>query len=211
MDEDWISITDAAARLTKAGDQVTRSTLSRYLKKHADALETRSDGKSTLVDYVCLRQHRGENIRLVSAPPRAVPEPTQSLSGNKADAGGLEAKPTGAVRKSLADAELKELDLAERRSRLTPTAEVEKAGRDAIALMRSSFERAVESEAATLAVKYGWDERTIRLALKSFAREGVDVFHREILQSLDRFRRTQEASDLGSTDVPSNVATDRLQ
>ena len=203
MDEDWISITEAAARLTRSGDVVTRSTLSRYLGKHSDALPTRKDGRSSLVNYIALRAHRKENIR-IDLPSGVQPaeaigngaklgEPEASSSGPKQAFAGT--RVDGASRKALADAELKEMDLAERRKQLTPTAEVDRAGRDAIALMKSSFERAVEGEAASLSVRYGWDERAARLALKDFARIGLDAFHRELLNRLDRFSRTDAEPD----------------
>ena len=47
MSEEWVSITDAAKRLSAAGDVVDRSTLSRYVSQHAEALPTRREGKST--------------------------------------------------------------------------------------------------------------------------------------------------------------------
>ncbi|MCX2722601.1 hypothetical protein [Roseibium salinum] len=206
MDEDWISITEAAERLTKAGDVVTRSTLSRYLSKHGEALPTKRSGRETQVDYVRLRMHRSENIRIEPAVPTPAP-----IVKEPAFAGNLPGtKVNGAARKALADAELKELDLAQRRKQVTPTSEVDRAGRDAIALMNSSFERAVETEAASLSVKYGWDERTIRLALKKFVRTGLDVFHREILKSLDDFRRTADAPPIDGEQDGDQV-TETLQ
>jgi hypothetical protein len=44
-DGEWISITEAAQRLTAAGDPVDRSTLSRYLKQHSEALQLKPSGK----------------------------------------------------------------------------------------------------------------------------------------------------------------------
>jgi len=194
MDEEWISITEAAVRLTQAGDKIDRSSLSRYLKQHSEALPLKADGKSNLVDFVALIAHRSENVRLktpaASLPvmgtgQASVPHMMASrFKGTQSD---------GAARKSQAEAELKEMDLAERRSELTIVAEVDQGGRDAIALMQSAFERAIETEAAALSLKYGWDERMARLALKGFAREGLSVFNREILKRLDGMRRQTEA------------------
>ncbi|WFN88008.1 glycoside hydrolase family 19 protein [Agrobacterium pusense] len=147
MDEDWISITEAAARLTQSGDKVDRSTLSRYLKQHAEALPLREDGRSNKVDYIALVEHRSGNIRIRSAPAgtlfSSVASPAPSSGGvhnrNKTQADGN-------ARKALADAELKEMDLAKRRGELTIVDEVDQAGRDAVALMQSAFERAIEPE-----------------------------------------------------------------
>ncbi|MER8591458.1 hypothetical protein NKH33_07625 [Mesorhizobium sp. M1182] len=194
---EWISITDAAARLSAAGDRIDRSTLSRYLKQHAQALPTREEGKSHLVEFGALIAHRGENIRL-RALPVAAPgagklsaKPPSRFAGSQSD---------GFARKAQADAEMREMDLAKRRGELTPTAEVDKAGRDAIALMQSAFDRAIESEAASLSVKYGWDERVARIALKGFVRVGLDDFNREIRERLDQHARERASGDTGPFD-----------
>lgn len=186
--EEWISITEAATRLTTAGDPIDRSTLSRYLKQHAEALPLTSSGKANLVEFHLLRAHRAENIRLrplasQRVPPRA---PVSRFAGSQSD---------GTARKVQADAELREMDLAVRRRQLTPVAEVDQAGRDAVALMQSAFDRAIDTEAASFSLKYGWDERTARIALKSFSRRGLDVFHRELLDRLDNMRRAEESGE----------------
>ena len=72
MDEEWISITEAAVRLTQAGDKIDRSSLSRYLKQHSEALPLKADGKSNLVDFVALIAHRSENVRL-KTPAASLP------------------------------------------------------------------------------------------------------------------------------------------
>lgn len=195
MDADWISITEAARRLNAAGDPIDRSTLSRYLKQHSEALPLREDGRSNLVNFEDLLAHRGENIRLrtpAAAPSKQSAQPSSRqgrFSGSQSD---------GIARKAQADAEMREMDLALRRRELTPTAEVDRAGRDAVALMMSAFDQAIETKAQDCALKYGWDERTARIALKSFAKDGLAVFHRSVLESLDRFRRAEDAGDEAS-------------
>lgn len=187
MEGDWVSITDAAVRLTATGDAIDRSTLSRYIKQHAEALPTKQSGKANLVDFDLLSTHRAENIRLHTTPRQAPPDQTPAPRANtQADA---------AARDRMAVAEMREMDLAKRRGELTITAEVTEAGQSALVLMQGAFERAVETEAASLSLKYGWDERTVRVALKSFARTGVDVFHRELLGRLDARRRARDAGD----------------
>lgn len=192
MSGDWISITEAAQRLTAAGDPVDRSTLSRYLKQHGEALPLRAEGKANLVDFEALAAHRQENIRIRSMPIELRPAggrrqvPVHRFAGSQSD---------GVARKAQADAEMRELDLGERRKELTPVVEVDRAGRDAVALMTSAFDRAIETEAASLALKYGWDERMIRIALKGFARKGLEVFHREVLGRLDAMKRSEDAGE----------------
>lgn len=189
MDEDWISITEAAARLTEAGDPVDRSTLSRYLKQHGEALPLRAAGKSNLVDFAALLAHRGENIRIRSMPSEVRPAigrasaPATRFTGSQSD---------GAARKLQAEAEMREMDLAERRGQLVPAIEVDRAGRAAIALMQSAFEQALETEAANASLKYGWDERMVRIAFKLFVRRGLDEFNREMLKSIEAMSRPEE-------------------
>lgn len=178
--DDWVSITEAANRLTESGDSIERSSLSRYIKQHAEALPTKLNGRDRLVEFGTLIRHRRENIRVV--PQQWLPQP-KSFIGSQAD---------GAARKAQADAELREMDLAERKKILTRTAEVDRAGRDAIALMQSAFERSVETFAADVAVKYGWDERTTRTELKEFARIGLENFNRIILERLDNMQTTSD-------------------
>ncbi|SCD25517.1 hypothetical protein BR141012304_21058 [Brucella inopinata] len=196
-DGDWISISEAAARLTAMGDMVERSTLSRYLKQHSEAIELRDNGKARLVEFNTLVAHRNENIRIRVAPPttRTIAaqgnfNPAPRFSGSQSD---------GAARKAQADAELREMDLAERRKTLTKVSEVDRAGRDAVALMQSAFERALETEAANASVKYGFDERATRMVLKAFVRKGLEVFNQTILGRIDAMRQRDEAD---TTDEP---------
>lgn len=207
----WVSITDAAQRLTALGRPIDRSTLSRYIAQHGEALPTRRDGRATLVEFHALCAHRGENIRVTDAAPAAV-EPAASAAGLR----GRETKRfggsqvDGAARKAMAQAEMAELDLAERRQQLAPTAEVEQAGHDAIALMNASFERAIETEADKVSARYGWDTRIVRSVLKRFARVGTEAFHREMLSRVDDLRRREEAARR-SPDAPDTPTGLSLQ
>ena len=203
---EWISITEAAARLTAAGDAIERSALSRYVSQHGEALATRRDGKANLIEFGALMAHRTENVRLrkpslplAAGPASAAAKPSR-FAGSQSD---------GAARKAQADAEMREMDLAERRGELTLVDEVDKAGRDAVALMQSAFDRAIDPEAATASVKYGWDERLVRLVLKGFARKGADVFHSETLKYLDGLARARLAAEQGDS-MPAE-ATQALQ
>lgn len=193
-DGEWISITDAAARLSAAGDAVDRSTLSRYLKQHGEALPLRREGRSNLVEFGALAAHRGENVRLRKSAPLLASSPG-TATGQPHRFAGTQSE--GAARKVQAEAEMREMDLAERRGELTLIAEVDKGARDAVALMQSAFDRAIDSEAAAASVKYGWDERIARIVLKGFARKGTEVFHREMLQKLDAIDRAELAAQHG--------------
>ncbi|WP_336810923.1 hypothetical protein [Bosea sp. MMO-172] len=187
MEGDWVSITEAAARLTASGDRVDRSTLSRYLKQHAEVLPKRPDGKANLVEFEALAAHRSENIRIRAMPAEVRPAAPGRLAAPAATrfAGS---QSDGSARKAQADAALREMDLAERLNKTTLVSEVDRAGRDAIALMQAAFDRAYEGEAASLSLKYGWDERMVRVALKAFARVGTDIFNREIMKRIDAMK-----------------------
>ncbi|MGM4992256.1 hypothetical protein [Tardiphaga sp. 841_E9_N1_2] len=193
--EEWISITVAAEKLTAAGDVVDRSTLSRYLSQHSEAIATKPDGKSKLVEYNALAAHRAENVRLRKAVPASpglplAAKPQRSFPGSQSD---------GVARKANADAAMREMDLAQRRRELTLVSEVDKAGREAVALMKSAFDRAVDGEAASASLKYGWDERIVRIVLKEFVRKGTSEFHDDVLKYLDRLERERV--------LPSSVAS----
>lgn len=207
MDEEWISITEAATRLTEAGDRIDRSSLSRYLKQHSEALPLKPDGRSSLVEFGALAAHRSENIRIRPLPVAAPRGPARSV-GPSAGTLPTRTQSDGAARKAQADAELREMDLAERRKELTPYAEVDQAGRDAVAMMQSAFERAIDAEASTLSLKYGWEERVVRLALKNFSKAGLTVFNRQVLEKLDAMRRREDA---GADDMPFPEQSQSLQ
>lgn len=183
-----LTITEAAARLTEGGEKIDRSTLSRYLKQHAEAGLV--DPKTGYVDLARLVEHRGENIRLRGRAPTST---QPAMLPNSPSANSRFTQNDAAARDRMAVAEMREMDLAERRKELTPVAEVDQSGRDAVALMMSAFERAIETEAAALSLKYGWDERTVRLSLKEFSRLGLSVFNREVLRRLDAMRRDADA------------------
>lgn len=190
-----VSISDAASRLTALGDKIDRTTLSRYLKQHAATLPVSVSGRERLVDLENLLAHRRENIRItapsldaVTVEHDAAPPPSHRKSATRF--AGSEIDATGRLR--MAQARDAELDLAERLKQVTPVSEVDRAGRDAVALMRAAMERAVEAEADRLNLRYGWDARVARLALKEFARVGIDVFHREVMQELDAMRQRPE-------------------
>ncbi len=194
-----VSISDAAGRLTALGDRIDRSTLSRYLKQHAEALPLRREGRTALVEWEALLAHRRENIRV--AGPVGVPaaEPVPLTAGSAAPGARSAGRPggtqaDGAARKVNAEAEIKELELAIRRGALVPKFEVERAADESVALMMAAFERAIETSASSASLKYGWDERQIRLVLKTHVREAQGVFHRELLTRLDALASNESAS-----------------
>ncbi|WNV10109.1 hypothetical protein [Tardiphaga sp. 709] len=208
MDEgEWLSITVAAERLTAAGDAVDRSTLSRYVKQHSEALLQRREGKSNLVEFSALAAHRTENVRLRKPVPSFSPAASPASPSAQQAMRFPGSQSDGTARKAQADAAIRELDLAERLGKLTLVSEVDKSGRNAIALMQSAFERAIEGEASAASVKYGWDERIARIVLKAFARKGVEVFHTEMLKYLDALNRGEMAAEQDDDRSPIEAAS----
>jgi hypothetical protein len=187
--EEWISITEAAKRLSATGDVVDRSTLSRYVSQHVEALPTKREGKSNLVEFATLLQHRSENIRLTRRP--ADPAPPVVLDGGARQPTQISA----AARDKEASAALRELELARELRQITSLREVADAAQTSIVMMRNAFERAVDSEASSLSLKHGWDERKVRISLKGFAQAGLEVFHRVMLDRIDAMQRSEAADE----------------
>ncbi|TBW33366.1 hypothetical protein EYW49_20620 [Siculibacillus lacustris] len=162
-----VSLTRAAELLTEAGDPVTRSTLSRYVKQHGDALAPSTVGRETVVDYEDLAAHRAENIRLA-----AKPAPTQKADSSRSEeaAGNLRAQ-----------RRLRELELGEREGHLTLRREVEEAAVVAVSSLRNAFSLAVADTSEAIAATVGVEARLIRPHLRAFERKGLEAFIRNLI------------------------------
>lgn len=93
-----VSIAQAAAALTAAGDRITPSNVSRYVERFKEAIPSRKEGRVRLVDFVALAEHRNTNVRVsdkqfargveVAPPPIlpaleiAPPLPVQATAGS---------------------------------------------------------------------------------------------------------------------------------
>ncbi len=181
---DEISLTDAAARLNQLGDPVDRSTLSRYVAKHSDALPTRRDGKSTLVSFSALQLHRRQNVRIDQHQPPA-PAPMARMVPNRNDA---------TAAKLDVETKLRELDLAQRTGLLVLTAEIDEAARDAVTRLKTSFERAISETAEQIAAKLGGEARLVRPLLKEMVRNGLDDFARAMAEIARPEAETESAA-----------------
>lgn len=168
---DRVTLREAVRRLNEAGDGVSKSALSRYLKQHAEALPVERKGRDALLDYEALRKHRAENIRLGDASPRAQAktEPSPQRPSTQAE---------GAARKLAAEAEIKELQLAKEKGQLAPVAEVQEASREAVTQMRAAFDLAVNQTAELVASRFGGEARLVRPLLKQMIRAGLEEFAR---------------------------------
>lgn len=162
-----VNLTRAAELLTEAGDVVTRSTLSRYVNQHEDAL-TPTRGHQTLVDFEALQRHRSENIFL--APSKRSAEEIAAASRSEEAAGNLRAQ-----------RRLRELDLAERERLLTPRREVKEAAVVAVSALRNAFSLSLAETAEMIAATTGCEARLIRPHLRSFERKGLEAFIRTLI------------------------------
>jgi len=161
---DLVSVTEAAARLTAAGDKVERSTLSRYITKHADALQPQTRGRDTLIDFAKLKEHRGQNIRLADAKPHEV-----RASRSDEAAANLRAQ-----------RQMRELDIAERLKQVTPRQDVEMAAHSAVAALRTAFAGAIGDAAEAIAAACGTEPRLVRPHLGALERKALEAFVKEL-------------------------------
>lgn len=158
-----VSLTAAADLLAEAGDQVERSSLSRYVTKHADALNPQKQGRETVVEFELLAAHRRENIRLASTLSPKPFAPTQT----RADEAAANLR---------AQRRLRELDLGQREGDLTLRAEVEDAAHSSIIAMKGAFSLALNDTADSLAALTGTEARLIRPHLRTFVKAGFEQF-----------------------------------
>ena len=162
-----VSVTRAVELLADLGDQVERSTLSRYIQKHADALTPQKQGRETVVDFETLAHHRRENVRLTL--PDAPGARKLEKASNRSDeaAGNLRAQ-----------RRLRELELAEREQILTIRSEVEEGAHTAVSSLRNAFALALNDTAETIAALTRTEARLIRPHLRAFEKKGLDAFVR---------------------------------
>lgn len=158
-----VSISEAARQLAASGDRVDRSTLSRYVQRHADALNPKRKGKSTLVSVDALRRHRAENIHLdveqaaAGTPPTAAP-----VSGDE--------PASWKQRRDRANAMREEIELERMLGTLCPVSEVQRAGQDTAQIMIASEDLIVREMSEKIARALGVEVRVLRPHVKEFGR-----------------------------------------
>lgn len=165
-----VNLTRAAELLTDAGDPVTRSTLSRYVKNHADALNPTIESGQTFVDYEALAAHRRENIRLDLSDKSSI-SLERSEESNRADE---------VARNVRAQRLSRELDLAERVKLLIPRREVEEAAIAAVTSMRNALALAQTEIAEQIGAAVGCEPRLIRPHLRAFERVALETFVKDL-------------------------------
>lgn len=137
----WCSQSEAARRLTLAGDDVSQQQLSRYLDTWPEIPRKGGEnGQAMLVDFTALAEHRRQNIRVQEAKEK--PEAD--------DAAGAELR----LRERRANAELREFELAKARGEVIARATVQRGVQAAAVALEQTMRatrhaRAERLEAAT--------------------------------------------------------------
>lgn len=105
---EWVSQSEAARRLTSAGDTISQQQVSRYLERWPEIpRQEQANGQPMLVDFAALSAHRAENVR--------VQERAAQKDGEEADESA-----TLRLRERRAQAERAEFELAKARGALIP-------------------------------------------------------------------------------------------
>ncbi|TWD54533.1 hypothetical protein FB480_103445 [Agrobacterium vitis] len=164
-----VNLSRAAELLTEAGDSVSRSSLSRYVKKYADALLPTEDGGKTFVNFEDLAKHRRQNIRLDLGAEAPTQRP--SINSNRADEAALNTR---------AQRLMREIELGKELKLLVPRAEVEEAARASVMAMRNALSMALNDTAEAIAATAGVDGRLIRPHLRAFERKALETFRRDL-------------------------------
>lgn len=182
---DLVDITTAAKKLG-----VTRSTLSRYVKRYAGALNPVRDGKSTLVDMDALERHRSENIT-IDAPA------TQRVFGEAKKASDAK------TRKAEVDADRAELDYLERLGKVVSATEVIEAGRAAVAEMQAMGDKLTSDTADKIAAKIQCEARLVRPLLRGMIEQMMQSF------STGMYRLQKDIET--KSDAADRLAGDRIR
>ena len=179
-----VSITEAAEILSKEGDKIDRSSLSRYCDAHG--LKRGKRGRSVVVDLDQVRAHRranytrevmsGRSLDAAQAQSEGAPEaalsPTagegaslppqspavgvvQDVDQDEASADQTVLALDPARRKKTADAERAEIELAKIKGMIADAAEIEAGLADAVAAMRQTFGATAKVFAADAVVELG--------------------------------------------------------
>lgn len=176
MAEEWITVTEAAARESAAGRKITKGNVSRYLKRFSE-LPVRKDTNDRVVqvEYAALRAHRETSVQV---------DDKQTAMAEAAPRGAstAPAPPSASDRKRAAEAERAELELAARKGELISRATVTRA----IADIGVALSQAIDRAALPLAQRLeGLDTRAAELEIKRTFRD----MQTSVAQQLDDVAR----------------------
>lgn len=181
---DLVDITTAAKSLG-----ITRSTLSRYVKRYAGALNPVRDGKSTLVSLEALTRHRSENITIDE-------QATQQVFG------GPKKVSDAKTRKAEVDANRAELDYLERVGQLVASAVVVEAARTSMANMKATADKVSGDIADKIAAKIGTEARLVRPFLREMTAGMEQSFSSSMFDLQSEIETKSAAADKLAGELP---------
>ena len=184
MSDSLVSLTEAARRLTEAGDKVDRSTLSRYVRQHAADLRPASRGKETVVEFDRLAAHRRSNSRITDA----------GAFDEDVEFGIERALKTRGERLRI------DLDLGERTGVLTVVREVENAAHAAVGAMRNALSNAAGDTSETIAKVLGIEASIVRPHIRAYERLALTAFVRGLTEN--KVIRDQDLDQAPDEDDP---------
>ncbi|WP_421792771.1 hypothetical protein [Hyphobacterium sp.] len=176
---DLVSLQVCADRLTKSGDEITRSGLSRYVADYPSLVKGKGARGAKLVNFEEVQQHRMANDDRAAKSGKEI----QAKPDAAADAAGKIEDLEGRRRERNAKAALAELELADKLGLVVERAEVE-AG---MAMIAGRTARQSEHEARDVAEQLAVDLKltaadaaAVRVALKQFARRTREIQSEEL-------------------------------
>jgi hypothetical protein len=176
-----VSISTAVERLNALGDTVERTSLSRYIKNHN--INSIRSGRETLVSFAALVNHRRTNELL---GPAAHNLPHMGMGGDASSQTfastpvsiAQASKSDGQSRKWAADADLRELELAQKTGQLIERASIESAAVEAITAMETAMLGSLNVTAEAMAEEFRAEPRRVRQRLRAMVENGLADFRR---------------------------------
>jgi len=157
-----VSLGRAIELLAQAADEVTQSSLSRYVAKYADALKPERSGQRVMVDFETLLEHRRGNIHRERPAERAIKQ-----KHGRAEEAALNIR---------AQRLMREIGVAEKQKDLTPTHDVRAAAAEAVAKLKTALAQAQDQTAEEIARACGAEPQIVLAHLTRFARLGLEAF-----------------------------------
>lgn len=218
VNNEWVTVAQAASFLTQQGDQIDPSNVSRYLARFPE-IPSRKEGKFRYVDLKALVDHRNTNVMVgekrgtrgfapaepypspvMSSERRAQPRISPSFSGGDIADDGSSANLAPGNELNEANLRLKrlqirtlELDQAEREGDLVPKSDVLAITSGAM----DAYTRALEHAEVSMMQTYG---REVGIAFRK-ARKGAQASAaRELIEQAKKFLPPEVAAVMLSAD-----------
>lgn len=153
----WVTVAAAAAELSRAGDTIDASNVSRYLARNRD-IPQEKDGKFRLVDLAALKAHRSSSVYVADKREHREHEPmrTAVASPRPDDEDDTPAPPNSAMVQTRL--EIQQLELRKRQreeavehGRMVPAEDLQ----TVVAAMMGAFTAELSRQETSLTAKFG--------------------------------------------------------